>query len=305
MDQVETPPKAPSLSVSLVMTTEQYAELQREQMALDFARAFSITGTPEEQALMAQETNSELRLVKARLDRVKKQKEGFVEPAKTIITNAHALFDPAINALIAAEIHLKGQLTSYTDRETKRLDDLRRQQEAEERAARQKAAQEAAAAQARAAQEAQQRNREAAEAEERRLAAVKEGNDRAAKAAAADKAKAEEQAQAALENGEVRANEAQLAASAQPTTAVVPEPAKLAGFSTRENYVAELAEAHTEDMAKAKIIEAIAVHNRKDLMPLLTVDMAAANRLAKALKKSMDVPGLRAVNRPVGTSRKS
>lgn len=304
MDQAEAT-KAPNLSVSLVMTAEQYAELQREQMALDFARAFSITGTVEEQALMAQETNQELRLVKDRLARVKQQKEGFVEPAKKIIANAQALFDPAIAALVGAELHLKGQLTAYLDRENQRLEDVRRVREAEERAARQKAEQEAAAARARANQEAEQRRREAAEAEERRVAAEREGNDRAAKTAAAEKAKAEEQAAAAVENGEVKANEAQLAASAAPTTAAAVGTAKLKGYSTRENFVAELAPATTEDMAKAQIIEAIAVHNRKDLMPLLALDMTAANRLAKALKSSMNVPGLRAMDRPVGTSRKS
>jgi hypothetical protein len=252
---------------------------------------------------LAQETNTELRSVKATIARVKEQKDGFVAPAKQIIANAHALFDPAIQALVAAEMHLKGQLTAYTEREDKRLEDARRAREAEERAARQKAAEDAAAVLARAEQEAQQRAREAAEAEARRKAAEDAGNDRAAKAAAAEKAKAEEQARAAIENGAAKAAEATLAASAFPANAVVPERVKIDGYSTRENFVAELDTGCTEDIAKDRIVAAIAA-GRTDLRPLLALDMVAANRLAKALKGSMNVPGLRAVDRPVGTSRK-
>jgi hypothetical protein len=38
---------------------------------------------------------------------------------------------------------------------------------------------------------------------------------------------------------------------------------------------------------------------RTDLLALFKLDMSAANRLAKAQKKGMKVPGLQAVNRPV------
>lgn len=300
MDRTE--PQTPHLSVSLTMTAEQYAELQREQGALDLARAYSIVGTPEERAFLAGEANSELRSVKAKIERIKKLKAGFVEPAKQIQRNAEALFDPALEALAASERFLKGQLTDY-DTDCKRIaDEARRAREAEERAARQKAEQDAAAERARAAEQAAAAQRAARKAEEDRLAALAAGNKRAAAAAAAEQAKQEEKARAAIENGDSKAMEIELSASAAPVTTIVPEPMKIEGFSTRENWVAELAAGKSEEDATYDIAVAVA-GGRRDLLPLLKRDAPASNRLAKAQRKNMNVPGLVSVNRPIAASR--
>jgi ATPase subunit of ABC transporter with duplicated ATPase domains len=193
-------------------------------------------------------------------------------------------------------------LTIY-DGECKRLaDEARRTREAEERRARQEADAKAAAERARAEEQAAAARKLAEEAEAKRVAAVAEGNKRAAAAAAAEKAKQEEQARSVIENGEAKAMELQLAAAAAPTTVVAPEPVKLAGFSTRENWVAEFAAGMREDDVKLALCQAIA-GGRPDLLALLAIDMPAANRLAKAQKKNMHAPGLQAVNRPVATSR--
>jgi hypothetical protein len=297
------------LSVSLAMTPEIASELQTQQGALDLARAYTLTGSIEEKTFLASEANKYLRTVKASLTRVKELKAGFVAPAKQIIANAEALFDPAIDALAKAETFLKGELVKF-DAEVKRLaDEARRRREDEERAARQKAEQEAAAARARAEQEAREKERQAREAEERRLAAEREGNSKAAAKAAAEKAKAEEGARAAIETGEAKAMEVQLAASAAPTTTEAPEAVKLAGFSTRENYVSELAPGVLdEETALALLVAGIAGVDaaklqRRDLLALIKIDWPAANKLAKAQKTHMNAPGLVAKNRPVASSR--
>lgn len=301
-------PISKQLAVTLNMTPEVAAELQQEQGALELAKAYAIVGSAEEQAFMAQEANTLLRKVKDSIKRLKEYRLGFVRPAKEIIANAEALFDPAITSLAQAETFLKDELLKY-DAECKRLaDEARRRREEEERAARQKAEQEAAAVRAKAEAESREKARLAAEAEERRQTAIREGNAKAAREEAAKKARLEEQSKAALENGEAKALETELAASAAPTATIVPEPVKLAGLSTRENWVAELAAGVDAEEAALRVVEAItgtprAQWARRDLMAGVSIEMSVFNKLAKAQKKNMNVPGLAAVNRPVAASR--
>ncbi len=301
-------PISKQLAVTLNMTPEVAAELQQEQGALDLAKAYAITGTHEEKAYMAQEANKLLQRVKASIKRLKEFRLGFVRPAKEIIQNAEALFDPAITSLTEAETFLKDELLKF-DAECRRLaDEAQRKRQEEERAARQKAEQEAAAVRAKAEAEAREKARQAAEAEQRRQTAEREGNAKVAREEAAKKARLDEQEKAARENGDAKALEMELAASAAPTTTVVPEPVKLAGLSTRENWVAELEPGVDLDEAAIRVVEAItgiprAQFKRSDLMAGLSIEMPVFNKLAKAQKKNMNVPGLVAVNRPVAASR--
>lgn len=285
------------MSVQLTMTPELATELQREQGALAVARAY-IIDSPE----MAIEANKELKLVKARITRLKELKSGFVAPAKQIIANAEALFDPAIDANLLAETFLKGQLTDFDAKQRQLADEARRAREAEERRARQEAEAKAAAERARAEEQAKEARRQAEEAEAARRKAESDGNARAAAAAAAEAAKALARAHAATENGEAKAQQMELAASAMPSSVVEHEAVKLEGFSTRENWVAELVDGFDEDRVKREVCAAIGT-GRSDLLALVKLDLPAANRLAKALKRSMNVPGLKAVNRPVAASR--
>lgn len=82
---------------------------------------------------------------------------------------------------------------------------------------------------------------------------------------------------------------------------------KLAGYSERKNWGAELAEDHDEQQTLLKIIAAIAgvekCAGRLDLVSLMSLDMKAANRLAKAQEKNFSVPGLKARNNPVSSSK--
>lgn len=285
------------LSVQLTMTPEIAATLQRESGALEVAQAFRVD-SPD----MAVFANSELKLVKERTARLKELKAGFVAPAKQIIGNAEALFDPPLAALDAAEKHLKGELTTWTAEQERIADEARRAREAEERKRRQEAEAKAAAERAKAEEIAREERRKAAEAEVARVKALAEGNAKAAAKAASDAAAAEQRGKAAIENAEVKATQIELASVSMPSTVVVPEPQKLEGFSTRDNWVAELNDSVTEDQATLLIAQAIAT-GRTDLLPLLKRDPAACNRLAKAQKKSMNVPGMRAVNRPIAASR--
>jgi hypothetical protein len=308
METAEMTIPAP-LTASLVMTPEQYQEIQQERSALELAQAYTITGTTEDQAFIAQEANNELRRVKGRIEVLEKHRESFIAPAKQIIDNATALFTPGITALRSAEAFLKKQLTDYQGREQARIADARRKQQEAEAAARAKANQEAAAARARAEELARQKEKEAREAEEQRAAAEAAGNAAAARAAAAKAAKLHEQAQAATEAGEAKAQAAQLSAVV-PEAPPIAEAAKLDGFSTRDNWTGELTPNTTEETALEQIVAAIAgvkadSFQRPDLLGVLLVDRKSINKLAKALKDKMKVPGFKAVNNPTAASRRS
>jgi membrane protein involved in colicin uptake len=282
------------LSVSLTLTPELVGNLSREAGALEIAQAYVID-SPE----MAAEANKELQDVKRRLKAVDEWRERFLAPVRQLTATANEFFNPARKALQEAEMHLKGALIDWTSKEEERVAAERRKAEEIARRLRAEAEARAAAERARAEQEAAEKRRQAAEAEERRRKAEAEGNAKAAATAAAESARREEEARAKIEAGEARAQQAQMAAAAAPV-AEVAAPAKLAGFTPRDNWVAEFTT--TEDEAKALIVNAIAV-GRADLLGLLIVDAKAAGRLAKALKKNFNVPGMLAVNKPVASSR--
>lgn len=285
------------------MTPEISGELQRESTALIEAKSY-IVNTPD----LALAANEELKAIKQRIAKVAELKAGFVAPAKQIIASAEAFFNPALEALAGAEIYLKGELTRFSDEQKRLVDEARKKQEAELRAARQKAEAEAAAARAKAEQEAKELARQAQEAEAARAKAESEGNAKEAAKRAAEAAKREEEARITRADGERKAAQLELAAAAVAPTITVPEPTKLAGFSTRDNWKAEFADDFDADKVRVAIIAAIAGvpaanFPRSDLVPLLEYDAKAGDKLAKALKKSMNVPGLVAANRSVASSR--
>ena len=78
--------------------------------------------------------------------------------------------------------------------------------------------------------------------------------------------------------------------------APVAEPVKIAGTSVRENWVPVLNQGVTEEEALEQIILAAATDQQ--LRGLLKLDQPALNRLAKALKTAMRVPGYTAKDAP-------
>lgn len=282
------------LKVDLTMTPELAARLQRDAGALEVAKAYTIE-TADDATLV----NGELKAVKERIAKLTELKAGFVAPAKQIIANAEALFDPAIQANKQAELHHKGLLMEWTAKENARIEEERRARAEAERKARQEAEAKAAAERARAEEQAREQRRIAEEAERKRLEAEAAGNAKAAAAAAAEAAKALEKASAVQENAEIKA--AELTATATAAVAPAPDTKKLVGFSMRDNWIAEIQEGKTED----DVIKAIAatLATRPDLLGLLSLNMPSANKLAKALKNNFNVPGMVAKNKPVAASR--
>lgn len=286
----------PSLSVNLAMDAATHAALQQDTGALESAKAYVIDSQE-----MAELANEDLKAIKARIAVVKQWKAKFVEPAKQIIANAEALFDPALNTLQLAENHHKISLGAWQQEQQRIADERRRQQQKEELERRQKAEREAAAARAKAEEEAREQKRIAEEAERKRLAAIEEGNAKEAARQAAAAAKATEASAAAIETGAAKANELVMSAAAQ--SAPIDDAPKLKGFTTRDHWKAELEPNVSAEECLERIVAAIVTDGRRDLLALLEIDMAAADKLAKAQKKLMSVPGMVAVNRPVASSR--
>lgn len=291
-------PDLKPLTAQLVMTPEMAADLQRESRALELAKQYVIDD-PE----MAQAANDELRDIKRRLRLVDEWHDRFLAPLKQLRETTEAFFGPARAALKAAEAHLKNGLLDFQKKEQERIAAERRAREDAERKARQEAEQRAAAERARAEERAREERRKAEEAEAARKKAEAEGNARAARAAAAEAARANEAAAHAIESGEAKAAAAQLeAAAVAQAAAPVQEQTKLAGFGTRENYVAKFEPGKDEDQVKALVVAAIA-GGRTDLLAVIALDMKAVGRIAKAQKKHFSVPGMVAKDEPVAASR--
>lgn len=284
------------LSVTLQMTDDTRVQLRHGEGAIAIAEAYEID-SPE----LAIAANNELKALKVRRERIEELRKSFIAPAQQIIDNANMLFNPAREALAKAESLLKQRLLDYQTEERRKADELRREAETQERRLRQEADARAAAARAKAEQEAAEARRLAAAAEEQRKRLEAEGKARQAATAAADAARLREQAEAAIENGEAKAQAAQLAAAAIPAP-VMAAPTKLEGFSTRENWICEFEQGLDELAVKQKI--AAALPQRPDLIALFKLDMSAAGKMAKALKKAFGVPGLTARNDPVAASRR-
>lgn len=250
---------------------------------------------------MADVANEEMRAAKGQAKRLKELRDLFIAPARQIIETADGLFKPRIDALIAAEGIYKTKLLEWKSEQDRIAAEAQRKAAAEARRLREEAEAKAAAERAKAEQIAAEKRRQAEVAAEAQRKAEAEGNQRAAQAAAARQAKLEEEARQSTDRAEATAAElTMVAAAAAPV--VVSVPSAPAGFSARKNWLAELGDGVTEAQAIALIAAAI-TSGRADLITMLKLDMSAASKLAKAQEQHMSVPGLRAVNRPIATSR--
>ncbi len=291
-----------NLSVVLQMDENMQAALRADEAVAAMLDSYTV-----DSKAMADLANTDMRTSIARIEQIKVLKSGFVAPAKQIIANAEALFDPAINARQAFATGLRRKLEVFTAEQKRLADEARRKAEEEDRRRRQEAEAAAAAERARAEQQAAAERRQAEEAEQARKKAEVEGNKRAAAAAAAQAARLQEKAVATLANADVKVAETMMAAQAAAPVAA-PEPEKVAGFSLRDNWKAELQPGKTPESVVPMIVAAITgvpieKFVRPDLLPLCKLDMSAGDRLAKALKKAMNVPGVDAVNRQTSVSR--
>jgi hypothetical protein len=246
----------------------------------------------------AQVAADEMNAYKQRSAQIEAEMKKVVEPAMQIITTARGWFQPTITLYREAEANVKRRLIDYRTQEEERVRRERVLADAAARKAQQEAEQKAAAERAQAEETARQERQRAADLERQRQAAVEAGNQIAASAAAAEAAAAQERAQAVLENAQQTSMQLQL--EAQASVPAVPDgPVKIDGFTTRENFKARLRQGVEEENLPAMLIEGItgiprATFVRPELMCLLEVDWTALHKLAKAQKKSMNVPGVEA-----------
>ncbi len=316
-------PNEQNLSVQLTLTPQLVADLGREAGALEVAQAYVID-SPE----MAQLANKELQDVKRRLKAVEDWRERFLAPVRQLTDTANEFFNPARAALKASEECLKTALLGWNRKEEERVAAERRAAEEAARRARAEAEARAAAERAKAEEQAREARQKAAAAEAERLRAAQEAErlrregdakaaaeqERLARAAAAERAKQEENERAKIEAGEARAQQVTMAAAAVQTPEVHAT-AKLAGFTPRDNWVTEDEPGRSEEELTLLLVMAAAgvgfdeqgkrvlIAPRGELLALVKRDKSAANKLAKALKKAFNVPGMRAVNNPVAASR--
>lgn len=313
-----------AMQVTLNMDEGLRSQLRRTEGIVAIAESYDVD-SPE----MAEAANKELRGFIDREKAIEQCRDGFVEPAQKILANAKALFNPALMALSQGQRILKDKLAGWTIKEQERVARERREREEVERRARAEA--EAKAAIARAQQEEREREARqraaAAEAERVKQAAEaerlrKEGDAKAAadaetkaRAAAAERAKQEERERQAREEGARKEADALLAASAASNTLPIQEAAGPSGFGLRDNWGAEDEPGRSEEELTLLLVMAAAgvgfdeqdkrvlIAPRGDLLALLKRDKSAAGKLAKALKRNFNVPGMRAVNKPVSVSR--
>ncbi len=256
-----------------------------------------------------------VRKVKERQAKVKAMSDHIINPFKAAIDNVRALFTPMMADLVAAEEHGKKLLTDWQETERKRVAEENARQAQIQREAQQRADADAARIREEAKAKAEEQERQAAEQRAAAQRAIDEGNAKAAATAKAAAAKLEEQAKSTVANADIRADAKQTAAAAIPAT-IVAAPEPISGFGTRDNWIAEISELD-ETVSILRIIDAVAgvcrdknglkqlAADRPELIALLKIDMPAANKMAKALKKNFNVPGLKAINRPIAASRKA
>jgi colicin import membrane protein len=200
----------------------------------------------------------ELKAIKTRSKSLEDQRTSITGPINQALKAVNDLFRGPADYLNKAESIIKSKMITYSEEQKRIAEEERRKAEALIRAEQERLAKEAAEKEAQAAAEAQ----------------------RLIEAGDVEKA-AEVQAQATIEA-------ASLAATAQVMTApaVQTNVPKASGISTRSVWKAEV-------VSKSAMIKFIA--SNPQFEHLLDVNTSAANQLAKALKESMSIPGLKAV----------
>ena len=198
----------------------------------------------------------ELKSIKAKAKSLEDQRTAITKPINDALRGINALFKGPTDFLTQAEKVIKVKMLDFTTAQERLAAEERRRAEAAVRAEQERLAKEASAREAAAAEEAAK--------------LIEQGDDEAA---------AEVQAQAAIEA-------ATLSATAAVMTAPVAAPAvaKVAGVSTRSVWKAECTD-------KAALVAFIATN--PTFLNLLDVNASALNQLAKAMKETLQLPGVR------------
>ncbi len=286
-EQIIAPEQPHTLEVKLPVTGEFLSGI-KPAGAVAEARNWDIDSTE-----MAQFAANQRTTWATRIDNLKKMRADFLDPAKKIVEAAAKWFNPPLEDLEQGRAILGTKLVEWQQAESVRIAKENAEREAADRKARQDAERKAAEERAKAEEIARQERAKADAAAAALKKAQDEGDAKAAREAAIAEAAARERANAAIETGNAKAQEVQIAAAAA-TSAPVEAVAKIAGSSLKDNWIAKLQPNVSEDMAKSMIVNAASTN--ETLQACLKIDMSAINKLAKALKKQMNVPGFVAVN---------
>ena len=272
------------------------SRLRLAEHSLVVAQAYAITCAEDCQDAVT-ERNANLREINS----LEKLMEHVLAPFKDGVDRVRGIFKPGIERRKESVKLLNSRIVEWTTAEERRVATENAAREDEARRIRQKAAQEAAAIEAKAREEIAQKQRLAREQEELRQKAVLEGNARAAREAAERKARLDEQALAAVESSAAKAQQTLLEATAAVPAPIV-ETTAPTGNVMRDKWVAELKPGLTEDQAKALIVAGVG--SRPELLGLLLINEKAIRKQAESLHAAMDIPGYRAVNRPIPVGSK-
>jgi hypothetical protein len=233
-----------------------------------------------------------------RIDQVKSVYNDLIEPAQLIKEKAGKYCNPALEDMTRARDIQRTKLGVWQQNEQARVAKARAEQEAKEREVRQRSEKEAALKQAKADAIVSERRREAERAEERRVEAEKAGNAAAIRKAMQDKIKAEQGAFKAQEDAQHEVNRIHMETAAQIHTPI--NVTKIDGVTMRANWVARPT-SFDEDDSKLALINAIASGDKPELIVFLKLNMPAINKMAKAMKNNLVIPGFKAVNEPITT----
>lgn len=300
MNDVPTPIEFAPQVARIDLTPDAVNLIRAASGSKAVAEAYDVTDVD-----MAREASLELERLSKMEKRLEEVRVSITKPAREIVENTNGFFKPFILALQESQKIIKGRLLTWNAEQQRLADEARRRQEEEARRARQEAEEKAAAARAKAEAEARAAAQRAEEERQRAAKLEAEGKAREAAAAAAAAAKHEQKAANAIETGEAKAQEAALAAAAATVAAPIEAP-KVAGFTTRDNWIAERAADCPEDGdAIVKMCAAIA-QGRTELVAYLDINWSALNKAAKAQEKRLNVPGITARNSPIAarTARK-
>lgn len=224
------------------------------------------------------------------IETIETERDKILAPQKAAVEATKQFFNPRIDDAKKAIENRRKRLVEYNRVKAEKIRLENERIERERREARQRAEAEAAAELAKANEriaaakaEAERLEKEAQEARER-------GEHAKAAQAAASAAKAAEKAAATEENAVAKAEA--IHAQAGASMPVAQQTEKVAGMSGRTTYAAALGPGIlSASQAVEKIVKAIA-GGRRELLPLLNLNMVEANKLASFSKTNFNVPGL-------------
>ena len=272
---MDAPQQQTSLTAEVKLTPEVTRQLATSISELALAKeCFPVVDSPEVADLAGQHLVG----LRTRYKLLDEMRKAITRPAREIIETAQSWFMPGLNANKEADGYISGKLSGWELEQRRQAEDALRK------------AQEAARAERARAEAALAAERAKAEAEARRLEAeAKNATD--AEAAAKARILSEH---AALSADAAAQAQQELALAPLPVVQVE-EPRAIAGIGMADHWDAE--PVLNWDHAKERIVAACG--QCPELLALLQIDQPAVRKLAGALKTAFNVPGLRAVNRPV------